>query len=105
MERYFFDVRMIDSVAPDLVGDVLLDDESALEEARKAACELAMEAIRQDRGLVAVAVLVRDETDRPVGSVDVVQAAMRALGVESEGAGVSPWPRAPSARSGIPWPR
>jgi hypothetical protein len=84
MRRYFFDVRLIDSLALDLVGDVLADDSSALKEARKAACELAAGAIRRDRGAIAVAVRVRDETDRQVGSVDVVQAAMRALGVESE---------------------
>jgi hypothetical protein len=80
MGRFFSDVRTPESVAVDLVGDILPENESALEEARKAACQLAGDALWHGKATAPVAVLVRDESDITVGSVDVVRAVMEALG-------------------------
>ncbi|MDB5648577.1 MAG: hypothetical protein JWL62_97 [Hyphomicrobiales bacterium] len=88
MRRFFFDVRTPDAVVLDLIGDILPDAENALEEARKIACELACGTLRGDGATIPLVVLVRDELDVAVGSVNVLHAVTDALVGKTKGSDV-----------------
>ncbi|MDB5649233.1 MAG: hypothetical protein JWL62_753 [Hyphomicrobiales bacterium] len=90
MRRFFFDVCTVKSVAEDLVGDILPDNESAIADAAKAARQLASDALLSGKTPVPIAVHVRDEKGGDVGVVDVVGAVLEALGHVREAPDMQP---------------
>jgi hypothetical protein len=60
MNRYYFDIVADEDVTVDEEGELLLDLESAQEEASRSLAEIAREELRAERTIARLAIVVRD---------------------------------------------